>query len=77
VIPRGKEAEYFSLLQISDKGSAFLGSLTITLALQFSNSYRIAIVSLVVFFVLGFGLLVAVNVPRAIREAGNEVPERI
>ncbi|WP_067169790.1 MFS transporter [Microtetraspora niveoalba] len=77
VIPPGREAEYFSLLQISDRGSAFIGSLTITLALQFSNSYRIAIVSLVVFFVIGFGLLVAVNIPRAIREAGNEVPERI
>ncbi|MEV0974216.1 MFS transporter [Microtetraspora glauca] len=77
VIPKGKEAEYFSLLQISDKGSAFIGSLTVTLALQFSNSYRIAIVSLVVFFVIGFGLLVAVNIPRAIRDAGNEVPERI
>jgi UMF1 family MFS transporter len=34
VIPPGREAEYFSLYQISDRGSAFLGSLTLTLALQ-------------------------------------------
>src|SRR5690349_1818294 len=34
VIPAGKEAEYFSLFEVSDKGSAFLGSLTLTLALQ-------------------------------------------
>jgi len=77
VIPRGKEAEYFSLLQISDKGSAFIGSLTITLAVQFTNSYRIAIVSLVVFFVIGFLMLLAVNLPKAIRQAGNEVPEHL
>ncbi|AQZ64041.1 putative transporter [[Actinomadura] parvosata subsp. kistnae] len=77
VIPRGREAEYFSLLQISDKGSAFIGSLTITLALQFTNSYRIAILSMVVFFVIGFVLLAVTNLPRAIRAAGNEVPGRI
>ncbi|MEV4456223.1 MFS transporter [Microbispora sp. NPDC049633] len=77
VIPPGREAEYFSLYQISDKGSAFLGSLVLTLALQLTDSYRTAIVSLVVFFVIGFVLLTLVNLPRAIREAGNEVPEHI
>lgn len=77
VIPKGKEAEYFSLLQISDKGSAFIGALTVTIALQLTNSYRIAILSMIVFFVLGFVLLALVNMPKAIRAAGNEVPERI
>lgn len=77
VIPPGREAEYFSLYQVSDKGSAFLGSLVLTLALQLTDSYRTAIVSLIVFFVLGFVLLTTVNLPRAIREAGNEVPDHI
>ncbi|TMR19091.1 MFS transporter [Nonomuraea turkmeniaca] len=77
VIPKGREAEYFSLLQISDKGSAFIGNLTITLALTLTNSYRIAIVSLVVFFIIGFVLLALTNLPKAIRAAGNEVPDRI
>ncbi|WP_214323949.1 MFS transporter [Nonomuraea sediminis] len=77
VIPRGKEAEYFSLQQISDKGSAFIGSLTVFTALQLTNSYRIAIISMVVFFIIGFALLAAVNFPKAIRAAGNEVPSRV
>jgi len=77
VIPKGKEAEYFSLLQISDKGSAFIGALTVTIALQLTNSYRIAIMSMVIFFVLGFVLLALVNLPKAIRAAGNEVPSNI
>ncbi|MGI5157353.1 MFS transporter [Microbispora sp. CA-102843] len=77
VIPSGREAEYFSLYEISDKGSAFLGSLVLTLALQLTDSYRAAIVSLVVFFIIGFVLLTLVNLPRAIREAGNEVPAHI
>jgi UMF1 family MFS transporter len=77
VIPRGKEAEYFGLLQISDRGSAFVGALTVTLALQFTNSWRVAIVSMVIFFVVGFVLLAAVNLPKAIRDAGNEVPAHL
>ncbi|MFJ2033062.1 MFS transporter [Streptosporangium sp. NPDC087985] len=77
VIPVGKEAEYYSLYEISDKGSTFLGSFTLGLALQFTNSYRLGIISLVIFFVLGFVMLAAVNLPKAIRAAGNPVPERI
>ncbi|MFG1695048.1 MFS transporter [Nonomuraea sp. NPDC049309] len=77
VIPKGREAEYFSLLQISDKGSAFIGALTITIALQLTNSYRMAIMSMILFFVVGFVLLALTNLPKAIRAAGNEVPERI
>ncbi|MGN9844139.1 MFS transporter [Nonomuraea sp. H19] len=77
VIPKGREAEYFSLLQISDKGSAFIGSLTVTIALQLTNSYRIAIVSMIIFFVIGFVLLALTNLPKAIRAAGNEVPDRV
>ncbi|MFF5205742.1 MFS transporter [Streptosporangium sp. NPDC000396] len=77
VIPAGKEAEYYSLYEISDKGSTFLGSFTLGLALQLTDSYRLGIVSLVIFFVVGFALLAAVNLPKAIRAAGNPVPERI
>ncbi|GAA3262024.1 MFS transporter [Nonomuraea helvata] len=77
VIPKGREAEYFSLLQISDKGSAFIGSLTVTIALQLTNSYRIAIVSMIIFFVVGFVLLAMTNLRKAIEAAGNEVPARL
>lgn len=77
VIPRGREAEYYSLYEISDKGSTLLGSWTVALAVQLTNSYRVAILSLVVFFVLGGLLLWRIDLPKAIRAAGNEVPERI
>ncbi|ACZ88263.1 MFS transporter [Streptosporangium roseum] len=77
VIPAGKEAEYYSLYEISDKGSTFLGSFTLALALQLTDSYRLGIISLMIFFVIGFVLLAAVNLPRAIRAAGNEVPDRV
>jgi UMF1 family MFS transporter len=72
MIPKGKEAEYFSLYEVSDKGTSWLGPLLFGLALQWTQSYRIAILSLVIFFIVGLGLLFFVDVEKAIGEAGNE-----
>jgi len=77
LIPRGKEAEYFGLYEISERGTSWLGTAFFGLALQLTGSYRIAILSLVVFFLAGFVLLARVDVRRAIIEAGNEVPARV
>jgi len=71
MIPRGREAEYFSLYEISERGTSWLGPLLFGLSLQFTGSYRIAIVSLVVFFIAGLVLLIPLDVNQAVREAGN------
>nr|WP_202534036.1 MFS transporter [Streptomyces sp. SID3212] len=77
LVPRGKEAEYFSAYEMSDRGLSWLGPLVFGLAYQLTGSYRDAIISLVVFFVLGSVLLARVPVGRAIAAAGNPVPARI
>ena len=77
MIPRGQEAEYFSLYEISERGTSWLGPLLFGLSLQFTGSYRIAILSLIVFFIAGMFFLSRVNAAQAIREAGNEVPAHI
>jgi len=74
MIPKGQEAEYFSLYEVSDKGTSWLAPLLFGLALQFTSSYRVAILSLVVFFVAGLGLLAKVDVRKAAIEAGNQAP---
>lgn len=76
MIPKGQEAEYFSLYEVSDKGTSWLAPLMFGLALQFTGSYRAAILSLVVFFVAGLTLLAKVNVRKAAIEAGNEAPAK-
>jgi UMF1 family MFS transporter len=76
MIPKGQEAEYFSLYEVSDKGTSWLAPLMFGLALQFTGSYRAAILSLVVFFVAGLALLAKVNVRKAAIEAGNEAPAK-
>ncbi|MFE0801669.1 MFS transporter [Streptomyces sp. NPDC058812] len=77
LVPPGKEAEYFSAYELSDRGMSWLGPLLFGLTYQLTGSYRDAIISLVAFFALGFVLLARVPVRRAIGDAGNPVPERI
>ncbi|MET9449588.1 MFS transporter [Streptomyces cinerochromogenes] len=77
LVPPGKEAEYFSAYEMSDRGMSWLGPLLFGVTYQLTGSYRSAIFSLVAFFVVGFVLLARVPVRRAIHEAGNPVPEKI
>lgn len=69
LIPIGKEAEYFSLYEVSDRGTSLIGPLLFGLTLQFTGSFRIAIVSLAIFFIVGFILLLKLNLSEAIQEA--------
>jgi len=62
LVPLGMEAEYFSIYEVGDKGTSWLGPPTFGLALQFTGSFRIAILSLLIFFVAGLGVLTQANV---------------
>lgn len=75
LIPKGKEGEYFGLYEISDKGTSWLGPLLFGFAYDQTGSYRIAIVSLIAFFVIGFVMLLAVPMRKAIIAAGNNPPD--
>ena len=77
LVPPGKEAEYFSAYEMSDRGMSWLGPLLFGVTYQLTGSYRDAIISLVAFFIVGFVLLARVPVARAIGDAGNPLPERI
>lgn len=53
LIPEGKEAEYFSLYEVSEKGTSWMGPFLFGLIYQYTFSYRYAILSLIVFFIIG------------------------
>jgi UMF1 family MFS transporter len=74
LIPRGKEAEYFSLYQACERGTSWLGTLVFGVVHQLTDSYRPAIFALIGFFVVGGVLLARVDPARGIREAGNTAP---
>jgi len=74
LIPRGKEAEYFSFYHAMERGTSWFGTLVFGLVYQFTDSYRPAIFALVFFFLIGGLLLMRVDTERGIREAGNDAP---
>jgi MFS transporter, UMF1 family len=67
--PKGKEAEFFSFYEISERGTSWIGPLIFGLANQIFNDLRIAILSLIFFFIMGLILLPFVNVNKAITDA--------
>jgi UMF1 family MFS transporter len=68
MIPDGKEAEFYSFYEISERGTSWIGPLVFGLANQLFGSLRPAILSLVFFFVAGLILLPFVNVTKAIED---------
>ncbi|UDY25222.1 MFS transporter [Nocardioides sp. Kera G14] len=73
-IPKGREGEYFALYNACERGTSWFGTLLFGLVFQLSGSYRPAIVSLVIFFVLGLIFLLRLDPVRGIKEAGNTAP---
>jgi UMF1 family MFS transporter len=66
MIPDGKEAEYYSFYEISERGTSWIGPLIFGLMNQVFGSLRPAILSLIFFFVMGLIILPFVNVEKAI-----------
>jgi UMF1 family MFS transporter len=75
MIPRDREAEFFSFYEISERGTSWIGPLLFGLVTQATNSMRLAIFSLIVLFVGGLLVLLTVDVKRAMHESGNDVEE--
>lgn len=75
MIPKGREASFFGLYEISEKGTSWMGQLMFTIIVGATGSFRQAILGLIVFFVVGTVILLFTDTTRAIHEAGNLTPE--
>lgn len=69
IIPKNQEAEYFSFYEISERGTSWLAPLLFGLVYQFTSSYRLAILSLLLFFIIGLYMLLRVKLDKAIIDA--------
>jgi MFS transporter, UMF1 family len=69
MIPDGKEAEFYSFYEVSERGTSWTGPLLFGVMNQAFGSLRPAILSLIFFFVMGLILLPFVNVKKAIADA--------
>jgi UMF1 family MFS transporter len=68
MIPDGKEAEFYSFYEVSERGTSWIGPLVFGLANQLAHNLRPAIFSLIIFFALGLLILPFVNVKKAIND---------
>jgi UMF1 family MFS transporter len=68
LIPNGKEAEYYSFYEVSERGTSWTGPLLFGIMNQAFGSLRPAILSLIFFFVMGLILLPLVNVRKGIEK---------
>lgn len=71
MIPAGREASFFGLYEISERGTSWIGPFIFGAVVGATNSYREAILSLIVLFVAGILVLAATDTDRAIRDACN------
>lgn len=69
MIPKSKEAEFFSIYEISERGTSWLGTLVFGIAVTIFGNLRIAILALIFFFVVGLAILTLVNPNKAIADA--------
>jgi UMF1 family MFS transporter len=71
MIPAGKEAAFFGLYEVSERGTSWMGPLLFSIVIARTGSYRAALLSLIFFFVVGLVVLWITDTDRGIREAGN------
>jgi UMF1 family MFS transporter len=72
LVPKSKSAEFFGFFSVSEKFAGIMGPFLFGLVGQLMGNSRLAIVSLIVFFVIGAALLARVNVEEGVRVAEVE-----
>jgi UMF1 family MFS transporter len=69
MIPKGKEAEFYSFYEVSERGTSWTGPLIFGLANQIFGSLRYGILALIFYFIAGLIVLPFVNVQKAMIDA--------
>lgn len=71
MVPVGREATFFGLYSICDRGTSWIAPLLFTLVVNETGSFRQAILSLIALFAIGIAFLVATDVDHARLEAAS------
>ena len=77
MIPKGREASFFGIYEVSERGTSWMGPLLFSIVVARTGSYRQALLSLIFFFVVGLIILLATNTEKAVHAAGNVEPEEV
>ncbi|HQX76731.1 MAG TPA: MFS transporter, partial [Thermoflexales bacterium] len=71
MVPVSQEAEFFAIYEISERGTSWLGPFVFAAVNQTMGNLRPALLSVVIFFVVGLAILFFVNTSRAAQESGR------
>ena len=71
ITPPSRESEFFGFYVLSGKFGSMFGPLLFGMISQISGSQRLAIVSLLPFFIIGLGLMLSINEQRARKAAAQ------
>jgi UMF1 family MFS transporter len=77
MIPAGREASFFGIYEVSERGTSWMGPLLFSVVVASTGSYRQAILSLIFFFVVGLVLMFFTDTDRAVHAAGNLEPGEV
>jgi UMF1 family MFS transporter len=75
MVPKERSSEFFGFFSTSAKFAGIFGPLLFGLIGQWMGESRLSILFLMVFFIVGGGLLSRVDVPRAIAESRTAYPQ--
>ncbi len=67
--PVSRSAEFFGFFNFSGKATSFLGTFLFGLIIAQTGDPRLAILSLLVFFLIGWGIVASINIQKGRREA--------
>ena len=72
LMPKSKSAEFYGFFSVSEKFNTVIGPILFSVINQVTGNSRLAIISLVIFFIGGIALLAKVNIQRGIAVAQAE-----
>jgi UMF1 family MFS transporter len=75
MIPKGREASFFGIYEVSERGTSWMGPLLFSVMVARTGSYRQALLSLIFFFIVGLILLLWTDTDKAVHASGNLAPE--
>jgi len=69
LMPKSKSAEFFGFFSVSEKFNTVIGPILFSVINQITGNSRLAIISLVIFFLSGIALLSKVDIEKGIAVA--------
>jgi UMF1 family MFS transporter len=72
LMPKSKSAEFYGFYSVSEKFNTVIGPLVFAVVKQLTGNSRLAIISLVAFFLVGIFVLSKVNIERGVENAKAE-----